>query len=301
MNDIRNGSRLNQFVQQDSLLEKMTFDDYNKTTSSKVAGVWNLHKQFSLPSDLDFFVLFSSVHGILGNPSQAAYSSANAYEDAIAHYRVKQCGLPAVSIDLSVVDDIGFFAEMSSAQILRKSLIKAGRRFINEEQVLAALELAILMPYKPQFIMGGINFGPGPHWDVDGALGRDMRLLPLKYRPPSDSESTQNKGNESEQSDSLAAKMAACSSYDEVLRVVESAIAAMLAESFLIEVNEINLQDSPPQQGVDSFMAFEVRNMLSSQAGAEVSIFDILQSPSLAQLAAEVVTRSTHVDLVAVA
>lgn len=271
----------------------MTLDDYKITTSSKVAGVWNLHNQFNLPGDLDFFVLFSSINGILGYPSQAAYSSAGAYEDALAHYRVKQCGLPAVSIDLSVVDAVGYVAEASSSEILRKSLIRAGRRVINEEQVLAALESAILMPHEPQFIMGGINSGPGPHWDVDGDLGRDMRVLPLKYRQPSASAQAQH---ESERSDSLAAKMAACASRDEALRVVESAMAEMLADMFLVPVDDIDLKESPSQQGVDSLMAVEVRNMLFSQAGAELSIFNILQSPSLAMLAVDVVTRSTHVD-----
>jgi hypothetical protein len=44
-------------------------------------------------------------------------------------------------------------------------------------------------------------------------------------------------------------------------------------------------------------MAVEVRNMLFSQAGSELSIFNILQSPSLSALAADVVNRSTHVKI----
>ncbi|KDN68946.1 putative beta-ketoacyl synthase domain-containing protein [Colletotrichum sublineola] len=264
------------------------------TIDSKVAGVWNLHNQFNLPGDLDFFVMFSSINGILGYPSQAAYSAAGAYEDAIAHYRVKQCGLPAVSIDLSVVDDVGYVAEASSADILRNSLVKAGRLVIDEDQVLAALESSILSPYSPQFIMGGINSGPGSHWDVNSDLGRDMRFLPLKYRQASSS--TEGQQNQ-KQSDSLATKMAACASHSEALRVVESALAEMLADMFLVPVEDIDMKESPTQQGVDSLMAVEVRNMLFGQAGAELSIFNILQSASLTQLATDVVNRSAHVNL----
>jgi hypothetical protein len=47
-------------------VEKMTLDDWTYTIQSKVAGTWNLHNQFNLPGDLDFFVLFSSINGILG-------------------------------------------------------------------------------------------------------------------------------------------------------------------------------------------------------------------------------------------
>lgn len=270
----------------------MTLDDYKTTIDSKVGGVWNLHNQFNLPGDLDFFILFSSINGILGYPSQAAYSAAGAYEDALAHYRVKQCGLPAVSIDLSVVDAVGYVAEASSAEILRKSLVKAGRMVIDEYQVLAALELAILSPYNPQFIMGGINSGPGPHWDVEEDLGRDMRFQPLKYRQPSSGGQDQQ---DQECGDTLAAKMSACASHDEALRVVESALAEMLADMFLVPVEEIDLKESPSQQGVDSLMAVEVRNMLFNQAGAKLSIFNILQSPSLATLATDVVARSAYV------
>jgi acyl carrier protein len=272
----------------------MTLDDYQTTIDSKVAGVWNLHNQFNLPGDLEFFVLFSSINGILGYPSQAAYSAAGSYEDAIAHYRVKQCGLPAASIDLSLVDAVGYVAEASSAEMIRKSLIKAGRIVIDEEQVLAALESAILSPYSPQFVMGGISSGPGPHWDVDGDLGRDMRFLPLKYRQPSSSGEDQN---DQEGGESLAAKLAACASQDEALLVVESALTEMLADMFLVPVEDIDLKESPSQQGVDSLMAVELRNTLSSQAGAALSIFDILQSPSLATLAGDIVARSSYVQV----
>ena len=270
----------------------MTLEDYRHTTQSKVAGTWNLHNHFNLPGDLDFFVLFSSINGILGYASQAAYSAAGAYEDALAQWRVNQCGLPAVSIDLSVVNAVGYVAEASSSEILRKSLLKAGRRVIDEDHVLAALESAILSPYDPQFIVGGINSGPGPFWDVDGDLGRDARTLPLKYRPAATSQDSDLQGG----SDSLAAKMIACTSRDEAVKVVELALAETLADMFLVPVEDIDLSEPPAQQGIDSLVAVEVRNMLFSQAAAELSIFNILQAPSLAVLAANVVDQSTHVQ-----
>ncbi|TFB04979.1 Asperfuranone polyketide synthase [Trichoderma ghanense] len=282
------------FVLHDSFVENMTLDDYKYTIQSKVSGAWNLHNQFNLPGDLDFFVLFSSINGILGYASQAAYSAAGAYEDALAHWRVKHQGLPAVSIDLSLVDGVGYVAEATAAEAMRKSLIKAGRRVINEEQVLASLELAIASPFDPQFILGGINSGPGPHWDVDGDLGRDMRLLALKYRQSAAADGQDGEDDKvGSGGDSLSAKIASASSRDEAILVVGSAVAAMLADMFLVSVEEVDLDDSPSQQGIDSLVAVEVRNMLFSQAGAELSIFNIMQSPSLAQLVADVVDRST--------
>uniref|UniRef100_A0A8H7KF45 Carrier domain-containing protein n=1 Tax=Bionectria ochroleuca TaxID=29856 RepID=A0A8H7KF45_BIOOC len=282
------------FVLQDSFVEKMTLDDWKYTTQSKVAGAWNLHNQFNLPGDLDFFVLFSSINGVLGYASQAAYSAAGAYEDALAHWRVKHCGLPGVSIDLSVVNAVGYVAEAQGAEMLRKSLIRAGRRVIDESHVLSSLESAIQSPFDPQFVVGGINSGPGPHWEADGELGRDMRVLPLKYRQTS--KIAGEKQTHQGEDDTLAARMAACSSRDEAIYVVGSALADMLADMFMVPAEEVDLTQSPSQQGVDSLVAVEVRNMLFGQAGAELSIFNIMQSPSLSKLASDVVDRSSHVE-----
>ncbi|KAK7215670.1 hypothetical protein V2G26_003673 [Clonostachys chloroleuca] len=285
------------FVLQDSFVEKMTLDDWKYTTQSKVAGAWNLHNQFNLPGDLDFFVLFSSINGVLGYASQAAYSAAGAYEDALAHWRVKHCGLPGVSIDLSVVNAVGYVAEAQGAEMLRKSLIRAGRRVIDESHVLSALESAIQSPFDPQFVIGGINSGPGPHWEADGELGRDMRVLPLKYRQTSTT--AREKQTQQGENDTLAARMTACSSRDEAICVVGSALADMLADMFMVPAEEVDLSQSPSQQGVDSLVAVEVRNMLFGQAGAELSIFNIMQSPSLSKLASDVVDRSSHVAFAA--
>jgi hypothetical protein len=274
-------------------LANMTLDDFKHTTESKIAGAWNLHNQFNLPADLDFFVLFSSINGLLGYPSQAAYSAAGAYEDALAQWRVQQCGLPAVSIDLSVVNGVGYVAEASAADVLRKTLVRAGRRVIGEDHVLTALELAITSPYDPQFVVGGISSGPGPHWHVDGDLGRDMRLLPLKFRQRSTTDAEQQQGT---LRDSLAANMSASKTREEAIEVVGTAIAKMLADMFLVPMDEIDLAQSPSQQGVDSLVAVELRNMLFSQAAAELSIFEFMQIPSLALLASVVVDRSGHVD-----
>lgn len=284
------------FVLRDSFVDKMTFQDWKDTTQSKIAGAWNLHSHFNLPGDLDFFVLFSSINGLLGYASQAAYSAAGAYEDALAHWRVKQCGLPAVSIDLPVVDDVGYVAEAAASEKLRRSLIKAGHRPIDADRVLASLESAIQAPYDPQFAVG-ISSGPGPHWEPEGGLGRDPRALPLRYRVPRKAAAQQQEQeiSQEEGGDSLAAKMTACASRDEAAGVVGEAMAELIAEMFLVPVEEVDMSESPSHQGIDSLMAVELRNMLFSQAGAEISIFNIMQADSLVTLAASVVDCSSHV------
>lgn len=49
----------------------MTADHVRKTVGPKVHGTWNLHEL--LPRDMDFFVMLSSLAGVMGHRGQGNY------------------------------------------------------------------------------------------------------------------------------------------------------------------------------------------------------------------------------------
>jgi hypothetical protein len=94
----------------------MTVVDFHTTLSNKVDGTWNLHNaSLELKRPLKFFTLLSSISGVIGQKGQANYSAANVFLDAFATYRLSR-GLPANSVNLGVIEDVGYVAEQGGMQ-----------------------------------------------------------------------------------------------------------------------------------------------------------------------------------------
>jgi len=92
----------------DRTLAQLTWKDFETVLAPKVFGAWNLHRLVA-GTPLDFFVLFSSIAGLLGNPGQANYAAGNAAMDALAHHR-RHHGMPATTINWGPWSDIGLAA-----------------------------------------------------------------------------------------------------------------------------------------------------------------------------------------------
>jgi hypothetical protein len=86
----------------------MTFDKWTRAFQPKSRGSRNLLSQLSAETK-PFFVLLSSITGVIGNVAQANYASGNTFEDALAVYARKHLGIAATSIDVGLVADSSHF------------------------------------------------------------------------------------------------------------------------------------------------------------------------------------------------
>ncbi|OCL05917.1 reducing type I polyketide synthase [Glonium stellatum] len=277
-------------VLQDSILEHMSFEDYNTAIRPKVQGTWNLHHQFLGP-DLDFFVMLSSMTGIGGNSSQANYAAGGTFQDAMARYRTAK-GLPAVSLDLGMVKSVGYVAETKG---VADRLTRQGYRLIEEDEVLRLIEAAILNPIRQchsSQIITGICTGVGADWG-DAPWRDDLRFSSLRQVHSSRTDS----GGSNNGTVDLKSQLTGALAWIDAVDFICNAIVKKLSEMFAIPEAEINKSAPMSRYGVDSLVAVELRNWLASSAQGETSIFDVMQSPSLTALATSVALKSRFVDL----
>lgn len=97
----------------DGILQQQTESQLETVMRPKVAGAWHLH-QLTRELELDQFVLFSSAASVLGSAGQGNYAGANAFLDAIAHWRHQQ-GLPALSINWAAWSGMGMANQQHNA------------------------------------------------------------------------------------------------------------------------------------------------------------------------------------------
>ncbi len=126
-------------VLSDGALTNQTWDKFERVLWPKVLGAWHLHRA-TKDRDLDLFILFSSVAGVMGNPGQANHSAANAFLDQLAGHR-RALGLAGQSIAWGAWSGLGE-AEEHRERIARQ-LEAAGTGWITPAQGLRALERLI--------------------------------------------------------------------------------------------------------------------------------------------------------------
>lgn len=127
-------------------------------------------------------------------------------------------------------------------------------------------------------------------------MGREALFLPLRYRKPTAGNQPAAHEDAADASTKpLSARLQEASSSAEARQLVTDAIATKLAEIFMIPAEDIDINQPPASFGVDSLVAVELRNMLMLRAAADMPIFNILQSESLAALIADVVAKSAYV------
>lgn len=252
----------------------MTHTGWAKTLRAKVQTSWNLHSL--LPKNMDFFILLSSVSGIIGNAGQANYAAGCTFQDRLALSRRSQ-GQKAISIDLGVVRGVGVVAESAHLQQrLTASLGKAVE--IDENDVLAALDI-YCDPLSPSSDSGSIVMG------IDGSaghLGSGLEPPAFMRQPLFSHLNSHNKhGRGEEQKVDHAVSFRQAKTKEEKSAIVLESLIVKLSRALSIKPEDIDVHQPLHAFGVDSLVAVEIRTWIGHQYAADVAIFELIGGRTL--------------------
>jgi NAD(P)-dependent dehydrogenase (short-subunit alcohol dehydrogenase family) len=278
-------------VLNDSVMERMTFQQWSNAVRPKINGSRNLHKHLSA---MEFYIMLSSVAGVAGHVSQSNYAAGNTYQDALARHRTAR-GLPAVAIDLSAVKSAGYVAdrEASGDERLRARVESVGFGYVDLQAVLGVVEAAIRDPLRKSLADSQIAVGPTSH--DESAIGKDRRFGTLRITTQRGFNSAVAANNSSSGSTAaLVAGLQGPSSLAQATKLLVDAMGPKLSDIFSIPLSDIDPELPLARYGVDSLVAVELRNWISSTVKAKVSVFEVLQSASLTEFAALAASKSEY-------
>jgi NADPH:quinone reductase-like Zn-dependent oxidoreductase/SAM-dependent methyltransferase len=279
-------------VLQDAMFENMTLAQWDLAVKAKVDTAWNLHRL--LPKDLDFFILLSSLAGILGQMATTNYAGGCTFQDALARYRVEH-GQKAVSIDIGWMRDIGIVAETAAFQ--RQRLVTEDMQQIDGRDLMALLTICCdpsappMTPEQSQILVG---LRTPADFLAKGQAPPALLERPLfaAFSRVVGTDTTAKVG----QAADPAVLFRAAVDTEEKVQIVISSLVAKLARAMSISPEDVELSKPLSSYGVDSLMAVELRNWIRRDFAAPVAVFDIMGGVPISTVGQLVVARSTSFD-----
>ncbi|KAF7556654.1 hypothetical protein G7Z17_g1229 [Cylindrodendrum hubeiense] len=287
-------------VLRDQGFSAMSAEDWSAVVDPKVQGTWNLHNACkALDADLDFFVLFSSISGLIGQKGQANYASANTFLDAFVQYR-RNLGLNASVVDIGMMIDHGYVADKD---VLRERMAVQGYYGIMVNQLLDAITATISKPRedapsdKPtvfsepsQIAIGMRSLTPLSDPSNQTVWKRDRRLA--IYHNSQDA-SAGSSNSKADSSNALAIFIASAMGDPAILFVKDSGlfVARQIAMHILTlllrpvdDESEVDVSRSLQDIGLDSLVAIELRAWWRTTFGFDISMLEMLGMGSVLAL-----------------
>jgi zearalenone synthase (highly reducing iterative type I polyketide synthase) len=296
-------------VLRDVVFEKMQYEQWTTGLRPKVQGTWNLHQYFNHERPLDFMIFCSSIAGVFGNPSQAQYAAGNTYQDALASYRHAQ-GLKAVSVNLGIMRDVGVIAEGDShfmqtweaALGIREPAFRAlMKSLINGQQVQQLQQhdhpdgLRRRRPCPPQVCVG---LGTGDILATHN-LARPIYFQDPRFGPLAVTSATATSAGSSGSGDgataSLASRLSEVSTNKDpavAAGIITEALVKTMAEILRMPPSEVDPSRPMYRYGVDSLVALEVRNWITKEMKANMTLMEILAAVPMEAFAVQIAKKS---------
>ncbi|MDD5275380.1 MAG: SDR family NAD(P)-dependent oxidoreductase [Methylovulum sp.] len=262
-------------VIEDSLVRNLTDSQIGRVLSPKIQGALNLH-ELTLDRPLDFFVLYSSITTLFGNPGQSSYVAGNLWLEALAANR-RQQGLTATCVRWGAIDDVGFLARNVKIKDALQS--RMGGAALSSARALAVLE-DMLVANCPT--LGVMEFD----WRALGSFlptARSPKFRELAMHSPNADGHDDNRADIKRLLDEL--------STEELKATFIDMLKDELSQILLINKDKIDPDQSMYDMGLDSLMGVELMIALETRFEVQVPVMALSESPTLSRLADRLITQ----------
>uniref|UniRef100_UPI00055EE275 SDR family NAD(P)-dependent oxidoreductase n=1 Tax=Streptomyces flaveolus TaxID=67297 RepID=UPI00055EE275 len=258
-------------VLDDGVLAELTPERLHAVLRPKADAALHLH-ELTAGRDLDAFVLFSSVTGLLGTAGQANYAAANAVLDALAQHRHAQ-GLPATSLAWGLWDTgDGMAGELTAAD--RARLARGGLAPLSAERALRLFDMALRAP-RPLLV--ATRFALSALQEPGAPVPAPLRSL-VRTAPRRAAVATTD-GSWAER----LAGLPAADAEREVLELVRTTVATVLGHG---DTRAVARDRAFGDLGFDSLAAVDLRNRLRTATGLRLPTTLVFDHPTPGALTA---------------
>jgi acyl carrier protein len=224
--------------------------------------------------------MFSSVGSVLGQMGQGNYAAANAFLDALAHYR-RGLGLPATSINWGGWREAGLGASSAGARRTIKNMEAEGVASFSTAQGLDSFG-RVLRARPPQAIVMPVNWA---RFRRSHSATSDPRLFA----------SVLEAGDEAAPAarEPVIDLRRHLAETDSALRreTFERILVGELAQVLRLPVSRIDPERPMGQLGLESLMALEFRNRLEARLGLKISATVVWNHPTVRALTSHLASR----------
>ncbi|KAK7698706.1 putative Hybrid PKS-NRPS biosynthetic cluster [Diaporthe eres] len=277
-------------VLEDTAFRNMTREAMEKVLQPKVQGSIVLDALFRDNKDLDFFVFFSSLVGVLGNAGQANYSAANLFMASLAGQRRRR-GLAASVMHIGPVLGVGYVSQNSQAS---KAIFSraSGLQFVSERD---------LHQHFAEAVVAGRPGHSGPLEIATGLLRvpASPEKKPFWFSNPMTTHFIMNNtggaadssSKASESKASVKALLLQAKTPGQVTDVLRNAFRQIICALFHLGATDLDdetkfMNSSLDEMGLDSLLAVEIRTWWMKTVQVNISVMKILSGLTIGELVA---------------
>ena len=250
-------------VLDDGMLTGLSRERFESVLAPKVKG-GRLLDELTRQDELDYFILFSSITTLVGNPGQAHYVAANAYLEGLARERRAQ-GLPAIAVGWGAIKDVGFLAQ--NTEVSEKVACQLGESMIRAREGLDLLS-GVMQQDDGAPENSVVHIG---RFDWQTAL----KALPLLQTPLFEQIAAHYEGNRDTGSAINILEMIQGRSEKEALHLIAEQLVNEISGILRLPAEEIHPSKPLAGFGMDSLMGLELRMGIQSRFGIEIPLISL--------------------------